>query len=85
LIWTPDLEYGYAPDGSDKIWKVWESKHSTFAKIVGFSLSFSTDIPRVGVGLKKSEDEEENEREEVAKINAIIALIGNRVPIQPPP
>jgi hypothetical protein len=37
------------------------------------------------VGLKKSEDEEENEREEVAKINAIIALIGNRVPIQPPP
>jgi hypothetical protein len=79
-IWTPDVEYGNAPDGSDKIWEVWESGHSTFAKIVGFSLSFSTDIPRVGVGLRKTEDEEENEREETAKIKE--AILHSREDIQ---
>jgi hypothetical protein len=79
-IWTPDVEYGYASDGSDKTWEVWESKHGTFAKIVGFSLSFSTDILRVGVGLKKSEHEEENEREEMAKIKE--AILHSREDIQ---
>jgi hypothetical protein len=79
-IWTPDVEYGNAPDGSDKIWEVYESKHSTFAKIVGFSLSFSTDIPRVGVGLRKTEDEEENEREETVKIKE--AILHSREDIQ---
>jgi len=79
-IWTPDIEYGVAPDGSDKIWEIWESEHATFAKIVGFSMSFSTDIPRVGVGLKKTEDEEEKEREETAKIKE--AILHSREDIQ---
>ncbi len=79
-IWTPDVDYGNAPDGSDKIWDIWESEHTTFAKIVGFSLSFCTDIPRVGVGLRKTEDEEENEREEMEKINE--AILHSRDDIQ---
>jgi hypothetical protein len=79
-IWTPDVEYGNAPDGSDTFWEVWETKHSTFAKITGFSLAFSMDIPRVGVGLKKSENEEENEREEAGKIKT--AIMHSREDIQ---
>jgi hypothetical protein len=79
-IWTPDVEYGNAPDGSDKIWEVWETEHSTFAKIVGFSLAFSVDIPRVGVGVKKTEDQEEHEREETEKIKT--AILHSREDIQ---
>ncbi len=79
-IWTPDVEYGNAPDGSDKIWEICESERSTFARIIGFSLSFSTDIPRVGVGLRKTEDEEEDEREEMTKIKE--AILHSREDIQ---
>ena len=79
-IWTPDVEYGIVPDGSDTVWEVWETKYSTFAKITGFSLAFSMDIPRVGVGLKKTDNEEENEREETDKIKT--AILHSREDIQ---
>jgi hypothetical protein len=79
-IWTPDVEYGIAPDGSDIIWEIWETKHSTFAKIVGFDLGFSMDIPRVSVGLKKTENEEESEREETEKVKS--AILHSREDIQ---
>jgi hypothetical protein len=79
-IWTPDIEYGNAPDGSDKIWEALGTTYGTDAKIVGFSLGFSTDIPRVGVGLKKTETEEESEREETAKIKE--AILHSREDIQ---
>lgn len=67
-IWTPDIEYGIAPDGSDKIWEVETDTHGTVAKIIGFSLGFSTDIPRVGVGPRKTENEEENEQEQTRNL-----------------
>lgn len=79
-IWSPDIEYGDAPDGSDKVWEVETDTHGTVAKIVGFSLGFSTDIPRVDVGLKKTENEEENEREETAKLKE--AILHSREDIQ---
>jgi hypothetical protein len=79
-ILTPDVEYGIAPGGSDKVWEVWETKCSTFAKITGFSLAFSMDIPRVGVGLKKTENEEESEREEMEKVKT--AILHSREDIQ---
>lgn len=71
-IVTPDVEYGYAPDGSDAVWEVWETNHGTYARIVHFSLNFSTDIPRVGVGPKRAEDEEEREREQASSVRAAI-------------
>jgi hypothetical protein len=43
-------------------------------------LAFSTDIPRVGVGPKKTENEEENEREETAKLKE--AILHSREDIQ---
>jgi hypothetical protein len=70
-IWTPDVEYGVAPDGSQKVWGVRDDV-STFAAIVGFSLALSTDIPRIGVGPKKTENEEEEELEEAAKLREVI-------------
>jgi hypothetical protein len=79
-IWSPDIEYGNAPDGSDKVWEIETDSHGTVAKIVGFSLGFSTDIPRVDVGLKKTEGEEENEREETAKLKQ--AILHSREDIQ---
>ena len=79
-VWTPNIEYGNAPDGRDKVWEVETDTHGTVAKIVGFSLGFSTDIPRVGVGLKKTENEEENEREETAKLKE--AILHSREDIQ---
>lgn len=78
-IWTPDVEYGGAPDGSDKVWEVWDAHH-TFATIAGFTLAFSTDIPRVGVGLKKTEDDEENDAEETTKLKE--AILHSREDIQ---
>ena len=78
-IWTPDVEHGLAPDGSDIVWEVWD-EHATFATIVGFSMAFSTDLPRVGMGPKKTENEEENEREETAKLKE--AILHSREDIQ---
>ena len=52
-VWTPDIEFGFLPDGRDKVWEVWDD-HVTYAQITGFSLALSTDIPRVGIGPKKS-------------------------------
>lgn len=78
-IWTPDVEHGAAPDGSDKVWAVWDA-HSTFATIVGFALALSTDIPRVGIGLKKTENDEENDAEETAKLKE--AILHSREDIQ---
>lgn len=74
-IWTPDVEYDVGPDGSDKVWPVWDA-HSTFATIVGFSLALSTDIPRVEIGLKKTE----NDAEETTKHKA--AILHSREDIQ---
>ena len=78
-IWTPDVEYGLAPDGSDKVWAVSDA-HGTFATIVGFALAFSTDIPRVGIGLKKIENDEENDAAENAKLKE--AILHSREDIQ---
>jgi hypothetical protein len=64
-IWTPDIAYGVAPDGSDKVWNV-GSGFST-ANIVGFSISFSTEIQRIIVGVKKTENETEKNAEDVLK------------------
>jgi hypothetical protein len=75
-IWTPDVEYG-SPDSI--VWEVWDA-YSTFATIVGFNLSFSTDIPRVGVGLKKTENDEENDTEETTKLKE--AILHSREDIQ---
>ncbi len=78
-IWTPDVEYGDAPDGSDKVWEVWDV-HGTDATIVGFSLELSTDIPRVNLGPRKSEKQEENDLEETAKVKQ--AILHSREDIQ---
>jgi hypothetical protein len=80
-ISTPDVEFGNSPNGSEKIWKVLETEYSTYAKITGFSMAFSTDIPRIGgIGLKKTENEEESEREETEKIKT--AILHSREDIQ---
>ncbi len=78
-IWTPDVEHGVAPDGSDKVWAV-SDVHGTFATIVEFGLAFSTDLPRVGVGIKKTERDEENDAEEITKLKE--AILHSREDIQ---
>lgn len=76
-IWTPDVESGYAPDGSDKIWDVSSKREVT---ILGFSLNFSIEKPRVLVGIKKTENEQELQAEEEQKLKQ--AVIESRQDLQ---
>jgi hypothetical protein len=74
-IHTPDIEYGY---GSET--KLWDISFNQVADIVGVSIGFSIEAPRVMVGAKKTEDEQEQQAEEEKQLKQ--AVIESRQDIQ---
>ena len=72
-----DIEYGNSGDGSVKIWDV---NLNQVVDIVGVSIVFSTEAPRVMVGVKKTELELETEAEEEKQLKQ--AIIESRQDIQ---